>query len=286
MTPLRLKDLSSILDDYDIFLFDIWGVIIEEDHIYTEAVRAINKLSDKKQIFFVSNSPRSFSAVHTSLKSWGIKTTPESIITSGEIASNLLINSLTMLNIAKPIIYYLGFDLNDDIINSSICKTTTHIEEANILLLTLYCYANEDLEQFDTLLKRAITLNLTIICANPDVFIPNHGKKKYGPGYFARKIESYGGVVIYTGKPHVEIYQNVFDRLTSDIEKNRILMVGDSLETDILGAKNVGIDSALVMSGNARQFHDNYQDVKDKLANLTLVTRNACIIPNFIINLD
>jgi ribonucleotide monophosphatase NagD (HAD superfamily) len=36
------------------------------------------------------------------------------------------------------------------------------------------------------------------------------------------------------------------------LKKSDILMVGDTLETDILGANTFGLDTALVLSGNTR----------------------------------
>ncbi|MCB1317639.1 MAG: HAD hydrolase-like protein, partial [Leptospiraceae bacterium] len=37
------------------------------------------------------------------------------------------------------------------------------------------------------------------------------------------------------------------------IKKNEVLMVGDTLTTDIIGANKFGIDSALVLSGNTQR---------------------------------
>ncbi|KJV53838.1 HAD hydrolase, IA, variant 1 family protein [Orientia tsutsugamushi str. Gilliam] len=60
-----------------------------------------------------------------------------------------------------------------------------------------------------------------------------------------------GGKVVYSGKPHSEIFQAVLNTLALNVKKKKILMIGDTLETDILGANNIGIDSALVLTGNA-----------------------------------
>jgi 2-haloacid dehalogenase len=44
-------------------------------------------------------------------------------------------------------------------------------------------------------------------------------------------------------KPDKRIFHHTFDLLKVSPENHRVLMIGDKLETDILGATNVGIDS-------------------------------------------
>lgn len=44
-------------------------------------------------------------------------------------------------------------------------------------------------------------------------------------------------------KPDKRIFYHTFDLLKVSPDKQRVLMIGDKLETDILGATNVGIDS-------------------------------------------
>ncbi|MDR0931990.1 MAG: HAD-IIA family hydrolase [Victivallales bacterium] len=53
---------------------------------------------------------------------------------------------------------------------------------------------------------------------------------------------------VYLGKPYEEIY-NYAVRQLGEIERKRILCVGDSLSSDILGANNAGMFSALVLTG-------------------------------------
>ena len=51
------------------------------------------------------------------------------------------------------------------------------------------------------------------------------------------------------GKPSKTFY--AYCPETAKVPKNKILMIGDTPETDILGAQNFGIDSLLVFTGNA-----------------------------------
>ncbi len=272
------------MDDYDLFLFDLWGVVNEGDSPYLKVIDTINKILETKQILFVTNAPRPNSVIYRRLKNWGVNLSPEMIITSGEIAGQLIKGSQTNFNISDPIIYHLGSDRNQDIETILNHKITTNIHEANIMLMTCSRNGSEDLEEFDHLLKLATELDIINICANPDIMSPNLGVTTYCSGYFASRLENFGGSVIYTGKPDKEIYQNVFDKLPH-IPKNRMLMIGDTFCTDILGANKVGIDSALVLTGNAKNFHEQYNDMDEKLHQLRIASIKEGVTPSFVIQL-
>ena len=53
---------------------------------------------------------------------------------------------------------------------------------------------------------------------------------------------------MWFGKPYREHFEASIRQL-GITDKSRVAMVGDALETDILGARNAGIDSVLVASG-------------------------------------
>ena len=64
----------------------------------------------------------------------------------------------------------------------------------------------------------------------------------------ARCYEKLGGAVEWFGKPHPAIYEAALRRL-GDIERNRILAIGDSPAHDILGGMRAGLATALVKTG-------------------------------------
>ena len=89
---------------------------------------------------------------------------------------------------------------------------------------------------------------LTMVCANPDVEVNRNGVLGIGPGALAAYYEEIGGRVIYFGKPYDDIYNLSLD-LLSGVDPRRILVIGDSLKTDIAGANLCGFDSLLVGTG-------------------------------------
>ena len=61
---------------------------------------------------------------------------------------------------------------------------------------------------------------------------------------------------IHFGKPDSQMFMYAYEGLVDElgeINKNDILMVGDTLETDILGGNKFGVKTMLVLSGNTRE---------------------------------
>ncbi len=97
-----------------------------------------------------------------------------------------------------------------------------------------------------------------LIIGNPDVSAPVDGSFTFEPGFWGMKAnEAVGTELIMAGKPFAPAYQLACEALQKKAEKQgigqpldkaRIGMVGDSLHTDILGAKSFGLH-AILLSG-------------------------------------
>ena len=62
-------------------------------------------------------------------------------------------------------------------------------------------------------------------------------------------------------------------------------MIGDTFYTDILGASKIGIDSALVLTGNVAKFHRQYHSLEEKLEHIKIAATEEEVMPNFVIAL-
>ena len=115
----------------------------------------------------------------------------------------------------------------------------------------------QGLAEFALQLEKLSALGKILFLSNPDVFAPfkiDDGKHPVATqgaiGSYYEKV--FGGKVLYFGKPFVEIFE--FAKKVSSSENDKILMIGDTLWTDVLGAHNSGMDSALVMTGVSGEF--------------------------------
>ncbi len=120
--------------------------------------------------------------------------------------------------------------------------------------------------------------NRYLIIPNPDSYWPAE-KKGYigiGSGGIARFITTILDEAkvhikpIYLGKPYSGIFDYAIEKLeneTGTLNRNKIIMLGDSVRSDILGANNAQLQSGLILSGITdlhhledleEEFHPNY----------------------------
>ena len=62
-----------------------------------------------------------------------------------------------------------------------------------------------------------------------------------------------GRELTFFGKPEPRMFSYVFQQAAAQhpgLQPRDVLMVGDTLETDILGGQRFGLDTVLVLSGN------------------------------------
>lgn len=279
MSDVKISPIREIVKFYDVLLVDVWGTLHDGIIPYNGAVNFLNEmLSEGKHIIFLSNNPRPGSLTNKQFSEFGLNMKKAIIYTSGDAVREQLSswNDEVFSSLGRKF-YHLGAEGNKDILNAIPVDVTNDITQANFLLITEYISKGEDLSIHDDLLSKAAVLKLPAICVNPDL-TAYYGKQiRYCAGTFAKKYEEFGGKVYYYGKPDSKIYNAVFSKYLTGHDKKKILMIGDTIETDILGAKNFGIDSALVLTGNGEKIGDalfmgSKEVFKDSLVEPTWVT--------------
>jgi HAD superfamily hydrolase (TIGR01459 family) len=92
-----------------------------------------------------------------------------------------------------------------------------------------------------------------MVCANPDVVVERGPQLVYCAGAIADLYATMGGEVLYAGKPYRPIYDMALDRAQAASGRraalSRVLAIGDSVRTDLKGARAVGVDFLFVTSG-------------------------------------
>ena len=140
------KGFRSIVEDYDFFFIDLWGVIHNGIKLHKKAIDVLIKISQvKKEYVLLTNAPRPNSIVKLFLEKMGMdKNIREKVYTSGEAALNYL-----KKNYQNQSFYHIGpprdFDLFIDFKN----KKTQDINESDYLLWTgLYDHNDKEINYY------------------------------------------------------------------------------------------------------------------------------------------
>jgi ribonucleotide monophosphatase NagD (HAD superfamily) len=86
-----------------------------------------------------------------------------------------------------------------------------------------------------------------VIIANPDLVAPREYGLSLDPGYYGHALADVTGrMPVFLGKPFAPVFERVEAMLSPTQDRSRIVMVGDTLHTDILGGAAKGWRTALI----------------------------------------
>ncbi len=234
------EGLKSIIDNYDIFYIDLWGVVHNGITLHKSAIETLKEISKaKKEYVLLTNAPRPNKTVKIFLEKMGMdEEIREKVYSSGEASLNYLKE-----NYLEQKFYHIGPPRDFDLFVEFENNKGKDIYEVTYLLCTgLFENQEKNLNYYKKLFKDHIDKKM--ICTNPDLIVDRGSKRELCAGSVALVFEKLGGKVIYFGKPFPEVYNQSINN-----KKKRALSIGDNLNTDIKGANLLNYDSLLISSG-------------------------------------
>lgn len=277
MSAVReLDDIVSLHDQFELFLFDQFGVLHNGVTPYPGMQHVLQQLKQlNKHVVVISNSGKRASLNATRLSTFGYG--PElvdRVYTSGELAwSRLSARLQTNTGSEKLKIFYLGNDGDRSAIAGLAVEETDVPKLADLIVIG--GMGTDVLAEADyaDLLRPAASKKIQAYCINPDTrSLYKDGRIGIGPGVIAHIYQELGGPCDYFGKPHPEIYLQIMSDYNLPAEN--CLCIGDSLDHDIQGAVSAGCQSVLVQTGI-------YQNL-DKTAFLDKIN-NAVVKPDYLL---
>jgi HAD superfamily hydrolase (TIGR01459 family) len=246
----RVASLHEIVDRFDGFLIDQFGVLLSGSGAYPFAPPALEELARRGKANLPLSNSGKLSADNDArlVRSGFARDSFLAVLSSGETAHAELARRigvslprgariwvLTTDDVASPI---AGLDLSP-------CAEP---QEADILLLAGARPREQSLEAYAAMLRPAARAKVPCFCSNPDMTMMVGADLLFGAGRIARAYEEMGGAVEWFGKPYPAIYAEALRRLPG-IDQRRILCIGDSPAHDILGGRRAGLATALVRTG-------------------------------------
>jgi HAD superfamily hydrolase (TIGR01459 family) len=239
------KDLEGLCCGYNGFLLDLWGVVMDGVHAFPGGLAWLaRRRAERKPVWFLSNASRTIEATATLLANLGIS--PKlyaGATTSGQLAMNALTDpgspfATGAIQVVGEIPHLNGWP---DAVRA---RFTDRLEHADVLLAA-GSFPSAELADRWTPLRDA--LNKPMLCANPDRDLVFGGQPLVGAGLLAQCFTDAGGTVYWFGKPDPAVFVHGRTQLR-DLGAQSVLFIGDSLVTDIPGARRAGLDTLLVSS--------------------------------------
>lgn len=236
-----------MLSNKKLFLFDIDGTVCQGERLIDGTTQFLEDIrqSGGQFVFITNNSTKSIQDYILKFQKLGIKTDYSNFIT----ASYATIHYLKK-NYDDKLIYVMGTKSLIRELKKSGIRVTTDCEDPEIECV-LVAYDNElTYEKLTDTCKILSTRDVGYVATNPDLVCPIEFGFVPDCGAMCQMIEhAVKKKPYFIGKPEpgmvdMSVAQNHFT-------KDETLVIGDRLYTDILSGINAGVETALVLTGEA-----------------------------------
>ncbi|WP_297944917.1 HAD hydrolase-like protein [uncultured Fibrobacter sp.] len=240
--------MSEIIGEYDAFCFDGYGTLYNRgDYVYPGAKEWFMELRRAgKELRLVTNAASDVdAALAKSAADRGFDFTASETISSGSLLAAAVKEIRESGEYCLREVFYIGRETGKNVLGA--CGITA--VENPIEPIVAVSSSTATPEMF----KHAVDIlsheRALLLVLNPDAWAPNiDGSRSPVSGALCEQLRlNSGAESVYLGKPFPEIWERVRKTLPTG---SRVLMVGDTLGTDVFGAQVAGFDSALVVGRN------------------------------------
>lgn len=278
-----IVNISKIIDNYDVILCGLEGVLTEGGDILSEAKEAlINLRKAGKKIVLLTNSAQRVQSIANWLRS--NKLPPqlfENIISAGEILHYLFKNrNGDFINIGTTY-YNIGNPADKSIFAFLDYLPVDQLAKADFMFMGSVNTLEDNIEKYLPGLEYAANLNIPLVCAGNDTSSYLKGEFCIAPGAVAEQYAALGGRIITVGKPDPKILAYALEGI-ENLTREKVLLIGDNITTDIKGANLLGIPCALISKG----VHVNYlgEGYIPDVAKTREIANNYDAYPDYVIS--
>ena len=281
MTPLfgRRKGDGvnpSPLDDVDVVLADLDGVIYAGPQAIPHAVESLNSAHQHKRVGYITNNAsRTDEQVAAHLRELGLSVDTNDVVTSPQAAMHLLAD---LVEPGSTILVVGGEGLTHELTKNGYAVTFSAEDNPAAVIqgfspdvgwrqLAEASYALNARPSADAFGGTAVktvseadtprgveTANLEQgipwVATNMDWTIPQQRGVAPGNGTLVSAVHTaVGRLPVVAGKPELPIFEEAARRFGTAAEPQRALFIGDRLDTDVMGGVRAGMKTALVLTG-------------------------------------
>ncbi|HEY4141553.1 MAG TPA: TIGR01459 family HAD-type hydrolase [Pseudolabrys sp.] len=248
MTEL-VPNFSTLAPGYDALLSDVWGVVHNGVVAFPHACDALMRARAAGiAVVYITNAPRPNNVVARQLEALHVpRETYDAIVSSGDVTRSLIEQrpgqSVFHMGPTRDIEIFTGLDVEFAPLESADYVVCSGLDDDD----------RETPEDYRARLEMMLKRKVFMICGNPDVVVHRGDKLVYCAGAVADLYASMSGEVAYAGKPYRPIYDMALAKAEQatgrKLPLKRVMAIGDSVRTDLTGARAYGADFLFVTSG-------------------------------------
>ncbi|MEX2290842.1 MAG: HAD-IIA family hydrolase [Mycobacteriales bacterium] len=237
-----------LTDRYDAVLCDLDGVLYlgDEPVVHAAATVAAARAAGMRFAYVTNNASRAPAVVAEQLASLGIPAEPADVVTSAQAAARMLALHLS----PGAAVLVVGSDALADEVAGVGLRPVRTVDEAGEQGPVAVVQGLSQTIGWPELAEAAVALQRGAlwVAGNTDTTLPTPRGPLPGNGAFVAALRAVTGrEPLVAGKPDPALHRLSMERVGA----TRPLVVGDRLDTDILGAVRGGADSLLVLTGLA-----------------------------------
>lgn len=229
------------LDGTDVLFADLDGVVYTGENSVRFAIDALNEASDYLRVAYITNNAsRTTEQVASHLRALGLAATADDIVSSPQAAVKIL----SALVPAKATILVIGGEGLITEVAAAGFRVTDSANDSPAAVIQGFAPT----VGWTHLAEASFALHTGIpwVATNTDWTIPVARGIAPGNGTLVSAVHlAVGRLPVFAGKPERAIFDFAREKFTADDP----LVIGDRLDTDILGANRAGMRSALVLTG-------------------------------------
>lgn len=248
--PVLIEEAGSLLARYDLVISDVWGVVHDGLWALEPACAALMRFREGGgTVVLLSNAPGASAEVAEVLDQKRVpRQAWDRLVTSGDVTKSLIAES----GLHK--VFHIGQERDKHLFDYCDVELVEEAEADVIVATELYDDRTETPEQYRSLLTRLAERALPFICGNPDLVVHVGHELRPCAGALATIYEEIGGKVAWAGKPYRPAYELALAaaaeaRGGERVAKERVLVIGDAVRTDLAGAAMMGFDSLFIAGG-------------------------------------
>jgi HAD superfamily hydrolase (TIGR01450 family) len=236
---------------FDAVLLDLDGTVYHEDHPLPGAVELIRRLQAANKPFAcLTNSTTSPERISQRLARMDLRVDPSHVWSAGAAACDYVLHRFTN---PRPRVFNLASDGVQELLEGKVDWVSVDDRadappcEAIIVGTPVGEFAGEARQRMALTIARRDRPVLVGCCA--DRLYPSPRGLEFGSGAFTLMLQYAADAppAVFCGKPERIFFQELCERLK--VDPRRCVLIGDNLESDVRGARGVGMTAIVTLSG-------------------------------------